>query len=197
MNRSYRTQLKCIVNLFIAIICLPNWDEDPVSKIGDFSGGSLQPDHAGIVERPILYPIRTIETLVERSKPPNCITTRQRSRSTRKVSIKLFIFCTDPEPNVSLTYFFNDLDHLLLPDYNPSVQDIPHSRFRTSGIREMSFWLKELEMVVIDVGGQKSERRKRMHCFQDVTAILFIASLSGYDQCLVLLRIVRAFKLCD
>jgi guanine nucleotide-binding protein subunit alpha len=38
---------------------------------------------------------------------------------------------------------------------------------------------------IVDVGGQKSERRKWIHCFQDVTAILFLVSLSGYDQCLV------------
>lgn len=38
---------------------------------------------------------------------------------------------------------------------------------------------------MLDVGGQKSERRKWIHCFQDVTSILFLVSLSGYDQCLV------------
>ena len=40
-------------------------------------------------------------------------------------------------------------------------------------------------MLMVDVGGQKSERRKWIHCFQDVTSILFLVSLSGYDQCLV------------
>jgi G-protein alpha subunit len=38
---------------------------------------------------------------------------------------------------------------------------------------------------MVDVGGQKSERRKWIHCFQDVTSILFLVSLSGYDQCLI------------
>ena len=40
-------------------------------------------------------------------------------------------------------------------------------------------------MLMVDVGGQKSERRKWIHCFQDVTSILFLVSLSGFDQCLV------------
>ena len=37
---------------------------------------------------------------------------------------------------------------------------------------------------IIDVGGQRSERKKWVHCFQDVTAILFIAAISEYDQTL-------------
>ena len=40
-------------------------------------------------------------------------------------------------------------------------------------------------MLIVDVGLQKGEQRKWIHCFQDVTSILFIVNLSGYDQCLV------------
>lgn len=35
---------------------------------------------------------------------------------------------------------------------------------------------------LVDVGGQRSERRKWMHCFDDVKAIVFLVGLSGYHQ---------------
>jgi hypothetical protein len=37
---------------------------------------------------------------------------------------------------------------------------------------------------MVDVGGQRNERRKWIHCFEDVTAIIFVAALSEYDQVL-------------
>jgi len=33
-----------------------------------------------------------------------------------------------------------------------------------------------------DVGGQRNERKKWIHCFDDVTAVIFVAALSEYDQ---------------
>lgn len=36
----------------------------------------------------------------------------------------------------------------------------------------------------MDVGGQRTQRQKWQQCFSDVTAILFLASCSEYDECL-------------
>ncbi|KAF8525263.1 heterotrimeric G protein alpha subunit 4 [Hysterangium stoloniferum] len=81
--------------------------------------------------------------------------------------------------------FFSDLSRLFDPEFKPTNQDIIRSRARTTGITETIFKLRTHNMHMLDVGGQKSERRKWIHCFQDVTTILFLVSLSGYDQCLV------------
>ena len=37
---------------------------------------------------------------------------------------------------------------------------------------------------MFDVGGQRSERRKWIHCFENVTSVLFLTALSEYDQVL-------------
>ena len=34
---------------------------------------------------------------------------------------------------------------------------------------------------MFDVGGQRSERKKWIHCFEGVTAIVFCVALSAYD----------------
>ncbi|ELU43358.1 heterotrimeric G protein alpha subunit 4 [Rhizoctonia solani AG-1 IA] len=80
--------------------------------------------------------------------------------------------------------FFGDLPRVFQRDYIPTTQDIIRCRAQTTGITETVFKLRGQELHLIDVGGQRSERRKWIHCFQDVTTILFLVSLNGYDQCL-------------
>jgi len=38
---------------------------------------------------------------------------------------------------------------------------------------------------MFDVGGQRSERKKWIHCFESVTSIIFCTALSEYDQVLL------------
>ncbi len=35
---------------------------------------------------------------------------------------------------------------------------------------------------IVDVGGQRSERRKWIHSFESVTSLIFLVALSEYDQ---------------
>jgi guanine nucleotide-binding protein subunit alpha len=60
-----------------------------------------------------------------------------------------------------------------------------HSRLRTTGITETLFELGQLNFRMMDVGGQRSERKKWIHCFEGVQCLLFMVALSGYDQSLL------------
>lgn len=81
----------------------------------------------------------------------------------------------------TVKYFLDKLDVVLAPGYTVSDQDALLVRNRTTGIIEQSFVLNGIDFLVVDVGGQKTERKKWIHCFQDVTAIIFVAALSEYN----------------
>uniref|UniRef100_A0A3B3T2A6 Guanine nucleotide binding protein (G protein), alpha transducing activity polypeptide 2 n=1 Tax=Paramormyrops kingsleyae TaxID=1676925 RepID=A0A3B3T2A6_9TELE len=87
--------------------------------------------------------------------------------------------------NDSASYYLNDLDRITQQDYMPTEQDVLRSRVKTTGIIEEQFSCKELHFRMFDVGGQRSERKKWIHCFEGVTCIIFCAALSAYDMVLV------------
>ncbi|CAN7992281.1 unnamed protein product [Ixodes hexagonus] len=86
--------------------------------------------------------------------------------------------------NDSAKYFLDDLDRLGKKEYMPTEQDILRTRVKTTGIVEVHFSFKNLNFKLFDVGGQRSERKKWIHCFEDVTAIIFCVAMSEYDQVL-------------
>jgi len=55
-------------------------------------------------------------------------------------------------------------------------------RYRTTGVIEQKFEMRKNLFHVFDVGGQKSERKKWIHCFEMVTAVIFVASMNCYDE---------------
>jgi len=84
--------------------------------------------------------------------------------------------------NDTADYFFDNVGRFLAPDYIPSVDDVLRVRVRSTGIEEAEFVFDKMIFKVVDVGGQRSERRKWIHCFSCVTSVLFCASLIGYCQ---------------
>ncbi|PKU34213.1 hypothetical protein llap_15484 [Limosa lapponica baueri] len=81
--------------------------------------------------------------------------------------------------------YLNDLDRIADSAYLPTQQDVLRVRVPTTGIIEYPFDLQSVIFRMVDVGGQRSERRKWIHCFENVTSIMFLVALSEYDQVLV------------
>ncbi|KAH9257261.1 hypothetical protein BASA81_004418 [Batrachochytrium salamandrivorans] len=101
-----------------------------------------------------------------------------------------------------LEYYCEQMDRISVgPSYIPTQQDILQARVRTTGIVEEKYLIDGIQFVMFDVGGQRNERKKWLHAFQDVTAMIFVAAISEYDQVLYedsnTNRIDEATKLFD
>jgi len=91
-------------------------------------------------------------------------------------------------------YYMSNIMRFAVPDFEPSEEDSIRARVRTTGIVVTNIEHKlpqpkedEPDVVnfeVVDVGGQRSERRKWIHCFDNVKAILFVVNLNAYNQVL-------------
>lgn len=84
----------------------------------------------------------------------------------------------------SAKYYLSDIDRIAKPSFVPTQQDVLRVRVPTTGIIEYPFDLENIIFRMVDVGGQRSERRKWIHCFESVTSIIFLVALSEYDQVL-------------
>lgn len=95
-----------------------------------------------------------------------------------------YLFRSEFQLNDSAKYFLDQIDVISKPEYLPSLQDVMRARIRTIGIKEHDFDVGGQIFKFVDVGGQRSERRKWMHCFDGVTAVLYVCAISAFDQVL-------------
>lgn len=86
--------------------------------------------------------------------------------------------------NDSASYFLERVATIAACGYCPSPDDVVRSRVRTTGLHEEMIRVGDTMFRFCDVGGQRSERRKWVEFFDDVTAIIFVAAASEYDQVL-------------
>lgn len=82
----------------------------------------------------------------------------------------------------SSEYFFREIDRVTTTDYVPNDTDLLMVRYRTTGMQEKNFLIRDHKFKICDVGGQRNERRKWIHFFSNVTSVIFVVSLSCYDE---------------
>jgi len=79
-------------------------------------------------------------------------------------------------------YFLTHAQRLAETSFLPTDEDILRARSITSGIVVVPFQTSKMKFELVDVGGQRSERKKWIQCFDNVTAVLFVISLSDFNQ---------------
>ncbi|KAG9308775.1 guanine nucleotide binding protein, alpha subunit [Chiua virens] len=85
----------------------------------------------------------------------------------------------------SAVYFFTDVLRIGAPKYLPTENNVLRAHLKSTGITETRFMMGQLQIHMFDVGGQRPERKKWIHCFESVTSIIFCTALSEYDQVLL------------
>lgn len=102
---------------------------------------------------------------------------------------------------VNAKYYFENIFTYAQKDYLATDRDILVGRIKTTGITETVFNVRGMDFHMFDVGGQRSERRKWIHCFDNVTTILYVIAASEYDQVLfedhTVNRMAEAFTLFE
>ncbi|KAF2689823.1 G-protein complex alpha subunit GpaA/FadA [Lentithecium fluviatile CBS 122367] len=84
----------------------------------------------------------------------------------------------------SFRYYAIDVERIMSPDYVPTNEDIFRSRVKTTGITESSFLYNDLGYKVFDVGGVRSERKKWIHVFGNISTVAFTIDAHSYAKIL-------------
>ncbi|KAH9958144.1 G-protein alpha subunit [Russula dissimulans] len=77
-------------------------------------------------------------------------------------------------------YFVSEAPRIATEEYTPSIEDISHASEK--GIMETHFDVDQLSIRISQVYGQQGIFRKWIHLFDDVTSVMFCASLADYDE---------------
>jgi len=104
--------------------------------------------------------------------------------SVYKDELKHFITTKAHFKYPNLTYLLNHAVEISSSYYQPTTEAVLLARLKSTGIQEVELSFENSTLVIVDIGGQRSERRKWINCFSDVVAVIYVAALDDYDQVL-------------
>ena len=81
-------------------------------------------------------------------------------------------------------YYFANAERYVSDGFVPTEEDMVMARKRTTGVVVTELDYGGIHWSCVDVGGQRSERRKWLNCFDSVKAIIYVVNLAGYCKVL-------------
>jgi len=81
-------------------------------------------------------------------------------------------------------FYFDNALRFAQPDYKPTEEDCILARVRTTGVTTTEFDEPPFHLLVQDVGGQRSERKKWVQCFENVRGVIYVVNLVSFNQVL-------------
>lgn len=86
-------------------------------------------------------------------------------------------------------FYLNEIPRITAKKYIPTDADVLKARLKTTGVVEHTFLVtsgsnRGVEWKIYDVGGARNQRQAWAPYFEDVTAIIFLAPISAFDQVL-------------
>jgi hypothetical protein len=87
-----------------------------------------------------------------------------------------------PGGSSTTEYFIENAKRFSDEDFLPNVDDMLRVKSKTTGVIETVFLMNGNEFNMVDVGGQRSERKKWLACFNDVSAVIYLVALNEYDM---------------
>jgi len=79
-------------------------------------------------------------------------------------------------------YYLENAVRFAREDFIPTRDDMLRAKQKTIGVLETCFEVGQTDFIMVDVGGQRSERKKWLSCFSDVSAVIYLVALNEYDM---------------
>ncbi|CAK8989562.1 Guanine nucleotide-binding protein alpha-16 subunit [Durusdinium trenchii] len=87
-----------------------------------------------------------------------------------------------PTLEAPIAYYMEHIDRIAGEDFVPTEEDMLYSRKQTRKVQQLEFKAEGKSFQLIDVGGQRIERRNWINYFEDVDAVLYVVGLDGFNQ---------------
>ncbi|KAI9659818.1 MAG: guanine nucleotide-binding protein subunit alpha [Bathelium mastoideum] len=110
----------------------------------------------------------SLSTFDRLKHPPDAIETLRVNPELRAAYNRRQMYQSD-----NIMDYLDEIQRIEGSNYKPTAEDILRSRVRTTGIHKYVLLFEAMPCMIFDVGGERSERRKWIHCYDNADVVIF------------------------